>query len=195
MWKCILTPPCLVVPSVELPYKCPPLQTFPDLCIVSLMHPATATGPRSQIRHFTWQATCYTILRVWNLVCCTKSDAESKRQDVAENCIMRKLATCPFPQTAVYLDQKTQSHLCRQIAQDSSSVPRAIANRTAEIAPPPCCNVQLVVRQRRRNRILFWGGLIKQACGHARRQEKYRKLREVCRQLAKVTAEGTKRRT
>jgi hypothetical protein len=40
------------------------------------------------------------------LVCCTKSNAEAKRQDVAENCVMRKLATCPFPLTAVYLGGK-----------------------------------------------------------------------------------------
>jgi len=112
IWKCISIPLRPLVPSTKLPCKCYTMQTFPNLFIVSLTNPVKETRTR---RHFTWQATCYIILRVRNLVCYTKSDAESKRQEVAENCIMRKLATCPFPQTAVYLGGNTGSHLCCEI--------------------------------------------------------------------------------
>lgn len=134
MWKCISIPLRLLLLSIKLPCKCYTIQTFPNLFIVSLTNPVKETRTRS---NFTCQATCYIILRVWNLVCCTKSDAESKRQEVGENCIMRKLANLPISANRSLPWRKHKCHLCCEIhARQQLSFTCKLPTWQADIAPP-----------------------------------------------------------
>ena len=126
--------------STALPYKCYPMQTFPNLFTVSPTNPVTQTRTRNQIRHFTWLATYYTIVRVWNLVCCTKSDAEIKRQDVAEKLHNEETRNLPISAIrSLPWRKETRSPLLSIRARQQLNFTRKLPNGQQKLHHPSPC--------------------------------------------------------